>query len=524
MIRPMQTKQKLAQSAQSLILVGAIVLVTVSPAPAQQETWRVVYTHPDPRNTGVNLRTEPEPDAWKIATCFSQAATPLKRDGESREVNGVVWLPVRIDGWMAIRRHNRETSYLNEVAPGEWKVSYIGKGTRTDDSIAIRSEPGTAHTLVADVYDGSIVSGTERRRDDTYEWLKVSVRGWMASTSQKGTPLIARAGMAEGGTSDQPMEVTGSARREAGAPPHPGKARLVIRETRQHDGYRELVEVYEEMVPLAGETRWPASRTDSDQVIFPVKVESARSQDGTSWVVTFSVFPNFDSNLSRVGIDPGTQGAVPPSGKAVSRALISKPATQSVVLTGGVEAEKILAILKPGMVFEGYFSNGRLLSLQAGESGVPATHFSPPHFRPGDRMAFRFHATTLRGSDLVMEVEPDFVVGADYTDYGDMAKLGPPFSKEGYPENNKDLHYYWSIEVASNLKVRVIAPLWEGRGGAGILDLESIDLGSSYEEDLKALNAFDKGRASLLGQPASGWRSIWAIRLGSIPQSQRVTE
>lgn len=520
----MQAKPNGARPVRLWMWVGAVAMATAGPASAQQETWRVVYTHPDPRSTGVNLRTEPDGDSWKIATCFSQAATPLRRDGEAREVNGVVWLPVRLDGWMAIRRHNRESAYLREVAPGKWKVSYIGKGTRTDDSIAIRSLPGTAHTLVADVYDGSTVSGTERTRDDTYEWLKVSVSGWMASTSPKGTQLIARAGMEGGGIPVQPPPNAGGARRADESAVPPGRGRLVGRETRQHRGYRELVEVYEEVVPLTGETRWPASGTDSDQVIFPVKVESVRGQDADGWVATLSVFPNFDSNPSRVGIDRGTQGALNASGWAVSRGLISKPATQSVTLAGGVGAERLLAILKPGMVFEGLFSEGRLQRLQAGETGVPATHFSPPHFRKGDRMAFRFHATTLRGSDLVVEVEPDAIVGADYTDYGDMAKLGPPFSKDGYPENSKDQHDHWSLAVSCDLRVRVIAPLWEGRGGAGILDLESIDLGSSYEEDLKALNAFRKANATRLGPPASGWASIWEARLGSVPRSQRVAE
>jgi len=62
----------------------------------------------------------------------------------------------------------------------------------------------------------------------------------------------------------------------------------------------------------------------------------------------------------------------------------------------------------------------------------------------------------------------------------------------------------------------------EGRGAAGMLELESLSLVPSYEEDLEALIAFgEQDTPPVPARETVGWYSILENKLGEIPTSQR---
>lgn len=284
------------------------------------------------------------------------------------------------------------------------------------------------------------------------------------------------------------------------------------------------IEVYEETVELAESAAWPLAPAAETDFVLPLKVESAIATEDGGWRATFTAFPNFDSDPARLGFPDPSFNQIGQPGAYVIRQLVSKPARKSVVLTGTAQAERILRVLQPGAVFAGRFADGKLHFLEVGDTmpSVVTSTLSPPHFQQVmGWMAFRFRVSTLGGGSAEMAFSPDKISGADYTNYALIADFGPPFDDlAGIPEWTMS---EWSIELHPDQTIHVVAPLMEGRGAPGALELESLGLGPSYEEEIALLENFTGDRPENLGA-VPGWISILERKLGPVPEQQRIPE
>ncbi len=285
-------------------------------------------------------------------------------------------------------------------------------------------------------------------------------------------------------------------------------------------------EVYEETVPINPISIWPAKSPAGQDVVLPVKVTSAIENKSGGWDAVFTVYPSFESNIWKFGFPEPSYNQLSDPANNVSRRLISKPDIKELTLRGSSGTERFLGVLKPGIVFNAHFTEGKLHYLEAGDNWPPvvaASHLSPPLFQASadSEIVFRFGVSTLDGVHTVIEVMPDKVTGADYTNYNMLAQFGPPFHEDtGIPEWTMS---EWSIELNSDLTVHVVAPLMDGRGASGMLELEGLELGPSYEDEIKLMKSFVQVRPPNLPD-AAGWRSIIKDKLGAIPAAQRIKE
>jgi len=284
-------------------------------------------------------------------------------------------------------------------------------------------------------------------------------------------------------------------------------------------------EVYKETVTLNPVSLWPAPSPEEPDVVLPVKVSSSKATGEGGWEAVFTVYPSFESNIWKFGFPQPSYNQFSDPNSRISRQLISEPNIKEVTLKGSSGSDRIPGILKPGIVFNAKFTDGKITYLEAGDNWPPvvaASHLSPPLFQStATAMRFRFSVSTLDGGHAVIEIQPDKVSGADYTNYNLMGTFGPPFHDEsGIPEWTMS---EWSIELHSDLTVHVVAPLMDGRGASGMLELEGLELGPSYEDEIKSLKTFIQVRPPNLPVEA-GWKSILKEKLGSVPAAQRVKE
>jgi len=236
------------------------------------------------------------------------------------------------------------------------------------------------------------------------------------------------------------------------------------------------------------------------------------------------VYPNFDSNVWKLGFPEPSYNQFSDPNSRVMRRLISRPDRKETIVRGASQGDRFIGVLKPGIVFHGAFTGGKLLHLNAGDNWPPVvacSNVSAPLFQTDGVMKFRFGVSTLDGGHAVVEVVPDKVTGADYTQYNLISQFGPPFHDEtGIPEWTMD---EWAYEVFSDLRIWVVAPLMDGRGAAGMLELEGLGLGPSYEEEIKLLKTFINQRPPRLAE-ADGWKSILKNKLGIVPKAQQIEE
>jgi hypothetical protein len=303
-------------------------------------------------------------------------------------------------------------------------------------------------------------------------------------------------------------------------------ATLVKRETR--DFFKagpETAEVYEETVNLAPVTEWgPAYRRAEIDFQLPAKVVSLEERAGDAWELTLTVYPAFESNVYRI------PGPAPEFYNEPYRALITRPVQREVRVQGTENGKKLASLFVPGTVWAATFSEGRLQEIRIGwhDSQPPyeVSRLSAPHVRRRDPLSFRFQVNRLLETPVIMEVTPDLITGVDYTVYDDIAELGgPPGDFSDAESMDTRVHSIWNVTVASDQRIRVVTPLIEGRGAAGSLELESLGLGPSFEEELKALAELSKYTAPGLAAPDSpDWFSIRDQVLGPVPESQRGPE
>lgn len=302
-------------------------------------------------------------------------------------------------------------------------------------------------------------------------------------------------------------------------------ATLVKRETR--DFFKtglQTAEVYEETVTLAPVTEWgDGYRRAEVDFRLPVKVAAFREKEDGTWELDLTVYPAFESNIDRI------PGPIPEAFDDPYRALITRPVQREIRVRGASGAAACRALFLPGTVWAGAFSEGRLQSLRIGwhdlEPPYEVSRLSPPHVLRGEKLSFRFLTNRLLADPAGITITPDRIIGVDCTFYDQIALLGGPKGGESEPEFEEYLHRLWNILVTPDGSVTVVAPLLDGRGAAGMLELESLGIGPGFEDELKALAAMGEAEAPPAGEPDSpGWRAILAEPLGEVPASQRGPE
>ena len=318
-------------------------------------------------------------------------------------------------------------------------------------------------------------------------------------------------------------------------------ARLIKKEEGEdNNGAPADIEVYEETVPIAEVSEWGASfRRAGIDFAMPVKVESFREMTGSGWEVSFTLFPAFDSNVYRVPgylekmkqkndiIDAAYRNGTgfPKGYRPVMHSLITLPDRRAAKLRGSGRAEEFRALLLPGTVWAAGMSEGRIQSLSIGYSWLPpkieCSPLSDPIFSRGERISFQFLTTKLEGTSARLSTTPDQIVGIDYTNYEDLASLRPEQMEfnDGSPMPSE-----WNILLNSRHEIVVVAPLMDGRGAAGMLELESLGLGDTYEQDLEALGEFWKKSPPQFPSAQPGWFRYLDRNLGPVPASQRGPE
>lgn len=302
-------------------------------------------------------------------------------------------------------------------------------------------------------------------------------------------------------------------------------ATLVKRETR--DFFKtgpQTAEVYEETVSLSPLTQWGREyRRAEVDFRLPAKVVSFRPVPESGWELILTVYPAFESNVDRI------PGPAPEFYGEPYQALITRPVQREVRLQGTEGAGTLANLMLPGTVWAAAFSEGRLQELRIGwhdlEPPYEVSRLSPPQVRQGETLGFRFRVNRLLDEPAVIEVTPDLITGVDMTVYDMIAELGGAPGEYSDEDFETYLHQLWNITVGHDQLVRVVAPLLEGRGAAGMLELETLGLGPGFEEELKALDELAKTSAPALEAPESAdWFSIRDRKLGPVPSGQRGAE
>lgn len=301
-------------------------------------------------------------------------------------------------------------------------------------------------------------------------------------------------------------------------------ATLVKRETR--DFFKagpQTAEIYEETVNLWPEIDWaPDFRRAEVDFRLPAKVAAYRPGESGAWELDLTIYPAFESNEDRI------PGPAPENWGEPFRALITRPVQRSVTLRGSSGGENLGAVFLPDTVWAAEMSEGRVQALRIGWHELEPPHevsrLSAPHFQRGGRFRFRFLASRLLGDPVRIEVTPDRITGVDMTVYELIAALGgPPPSPDDAPLDEL-IHSVWNLRVTPDGSITVVTPLMEGRGAAGSLELESLGLGPTFEEDLAALAQLAKSDPPVLGTDEPGWLRVREEALGEIPMEQRGPE
>lgn len=319
-------------------------------------------------------------------------------------------------------------------------------------------------------------------------------------------------------------------------PPMP---RLVSREPGidPNSGEDALIELYEDDYAVLPETRWPSPATDGNIHAFPAAVLSSKPGPDGRWLIDLQLFPNGDATLSPY---PFTGPSFREMGNGAAytlQRLISRPDRASVRLEMDLEKGQPttppMEMIAPGMVFLAAFVDGVLVRLSVGgdawSEGAPVTRLSAPIFKRDEALSFGFLATRITGETTTsLTVIPDLIGGADYTKYSLIEAMGAPFDDF----NPGDFHTMWTLHLESDLKTRLLAPLYDGRGAPGMLELEGLDLDpvaptagtTDYTADQLAAFAELIPATFEPGNLPTGWSSIMQSKLGKIPAKQRGPE
>jgi len=297
-------------------------------------------------------------------------------------------------------------------------------------------------------------------------------------------------------------------------------------------GEEVMIEAYEEIVTLQPESRWPAPAAKPEKV-FPAALLAVGEDAGGRTTVDFQLFMNTNAVTSGYPFaEPSYKELTTGKAGALIR-LYSRPGTVNVRLL--IEGRSsVLSLMQPGLVFLAGFTDGSLTRLSLGgdawSESAPVSRLGAPVFKNEGQLAFGFTATefTSPAGGIPLRVSPDRLAGADYTQYKLISEMGPPFGEY----NPEEFQGNWTLHLERDLTTTLLAPLYDGRGAPGMIELEGLSLDPAppapnadniSEEQFAAFRSFPSGRTetAIFGE---GWKSIIEAKLGEIPASQRVPE
>ncbi len=149
-------------------------------------SYQVVYGGSD----GVNLRSAPGSKDI-IATAYKQSVIAIH--GLSYKpyfVDNIPWVKVKLVGWMAKKRHDKEYPYILPVQGNLAYVAWDGGDDESDNFIALKARPNISTTRIAKVYTNTSIRISESQDNGNYEWVKAELIGWMALSNRNGTQLL----------------------------------------------------------------------------------------------------------------------------------------------------------------------------------------------------------------------------------------------------------------------------------------------------------------------------------------------
>jgi len=297
-----------------------------------------------------------------------------------------------------------------------------------------------------------------------------------------------------------------------------------------YSGEEVMIEAYEETVEILPQSRWPDAAVNPSKYFAAALLAVGEDTAGNT-TADFQLFMNSDANRNGYpfmepyfgGVDVGMVGAV--------IRLYSNPSVVNFrLIISGPSA--VLPLLQPGLVFLAGFSDGSLVRLSIGgdassESTVVSS-LGAPVFRRDQKLTFGFTATEVTGGGIPLHVIPDRIAGADYTKYALISEMGAPFDEYSPPEFQNG----WTLHIERDLTMTLLAPLYDGRGAPGMIELEGLSLdpapaGPDPENfTAEQYSAFtqkvpQKTDPLLFGE---AWKSILDTKLGDIPEIQRVPE
>ncbi len=299
-------------------------------------------------------------------------------------------------------------------------------------------------------------------------------------------------------------------------------------------GENIIVDVYKESVDLAETTSWPLPPQDPYENArrYTARVASAEAAGLEGWKVNFVVYANPDAiaigyPFHDLSMDDWDKGI-----RLKERRLISSPSNPNHTLSGTGNSANILGVLKPGCVFNVSFDeHGRMRGLSAGTDAFiyenPCSRLGHAAFlRENGLLAFRFKATTMTASPSLMRFTPNRISGADYTKYDLIENLGFPFDEATV--NSAEYATDWVVDLSCDQSIELIAPLYDGRGAPGMIELEGLQL-----DGAPVAAAVTMTRDEFADLPSPEWEAgelgpEWGVslrnRIGPIPASQRVPE
>lgn len=314
----------------------------------------------------------------------------------------------------------------------------------------------------------------------------------------------------------------------------PALPRLLKRGTAEDpdSGEEVMVEAYEETVTLQPESRWPGTVAESER-FFPAALLAVGEDAAGRTTVDFQLFGHTNASTRGYPFSEPSYNEIT-NGKAGARVrLYSRPGTINVRLL--IEGPSpVLPLMQPGLVFLAGFAEGSLVRLSLGgdawTEAAPVSRLGAPVFKNDGKLAFGFGATDFTGAKAVtpIRVLPDRIAGADYTQYKLISEMGAPFDEYSPPE----FQNAWTLHIERDLTTTLLAPLYDGRGAPGMLELEGISLDPApaapnadniSDEVFAAFRDFlpTKTDPAIFGV---GWKSILEDKVGEIPAAQRVPE
>ena len=307
-------------------------------------------------------------------------------------------------------------------------------------------------------------------------------------------------------------------------------------------GEEALIEIYETTVVISPSSAWPMASVDHFDAFFSARIDDSTEIGDDGWELSLTLLPNGDAIPFGIPFtEPSFSEMI--SGKSTKiRRLIARPSASKHTISGDSNGANILSTLRPGMVAKAAFHKGSIVEFSTGgdawAAASPTSRLSIPAVKSYDEISFFFHASSMNGFPCHIMLTPDRIRGADYTDYSLIENMGAPFQTGIY--NEKENQTGWTIYVKCDQTIEIAAPLYDGRGAPGMLELEGISLepksdallaGTSIQAESGSGTTMTVEEFSRLPPPSlethpapAGWIPLTERKLGTIPEAQRMEE